>query len=439
MARTTSTRSKRTKKTEDTPAAEAETVTPTEIEDAVTLDDTPAPAEEGETTPGPAEAQSETDGSDQPDGSAGDDTLTPASPAEEPSPAPVPPSPAPAQRRGPGFVPLLAGGVLAAGIGYGAAYMGVLPVPSTGSDDISALTSAVDAQSQTLANLQSELSTLANAEPPALPEVDLSPVLSEIAALGDRVDGATGSIDDLAGRLTVLEERPVFTGELDQDSAAMAAAVDQLQTQLRDQEGRNEALAEELRSLADEAQAGMTEAQTAIAEAEARAQESVAAATAQAALSRIRIAMAAGDPFADALAELPESIALPEALSAAAETGVPTLADLQSSFPAAARAALPIAIRDSAGDSATDRLGAFLRGQIGGRSLEPREGTDPDAILSRAQAAVTAGDLDTALAEIAALPEVALAEMADWTATAQARNDADAALDGLAAALGGTN
>ena len=48
-------------------------------------------------------------------------------PVEEPSQeAPHAPQSAPAEpRRGPGVVPLLLGGVVAAGLGYGAAYMGL--------------------------------------------------------------------------------------------------------------------------------------------------------------------------------------------------------------------------------------------------------------------------------------------------------------------------
>jgi hypothetical protein len=86
-----------------------------------------------------------------------------------------------------------------------------------------------------------------------------------------------------------------------------------------------------------------------------------------------------------------------------------------------------------------DRFTAFLQGQVAGRAIEPREGDGPDAVLSRAQAAVSAGELETALAEISALPEAAQAEMADWVAQAEARVEVVTALDGVAEALSGTN
>jgi len=70
--------------------------------------------------------------------------------------------------------------------------------------------------------------------------------------------------------------------------------------------------------------------------------------------------------------------------------------------------------------------------QTGVRSLEPREGNDPDAVLSRAEAAVRAGDLGAALDEITALPDPGQAALADWAATAQTRADALGAMADVA-------
>lgn len=73
--------------------------------------------------------------------------------------------------------------------------------------------------------------------------------------------------------------------------------------------------------------------------------------------------------------------------------------------------------------------------QLGARSVTPREGDDPDAVLSRAEAAVVDGQLDAALAEIAALPETARAEMAGWEAAAAKRLSAMRAAETLAQSL----
>ena len=346
------------------------------------------------------------------------------------APPPIAATNPPARRRGGlgSALLLIAGGVIAGVIGYGVAVVGVLPPAGTDEQE-AVLTSTLDTQLQSIAALEAELAAMAA----TTPEVDFSPVLTQITDLSTRLDGAIATITDLTVRVETLESRPVFTGEVAQDSAAVATAVEQLQSQLRAQQDQNTALAAEMQQIADTAQ-------TAIAQAESRAQNSVAAATVQMTLGRLRTAVLTGDPFADALNDLPPTIEVPETLRSAAETGVPALETLQHSFPPVARAALPIAIRETAGAGATDRFGAFLRSQIGGRSLEPRAGDDPDAILSRAQAALAIGDIAQTLGEISTLPPLAQAEMADWVGTAQTRLETDAALDTLAATLNaGTN
>ena len=78
-------------------------------------------------------------------------------------------------------------------------------------------------------------------------------------------------------------------------------------------------------------------------------------------------------------------------------------------------------------------LGNFLRVQTGARSIEPREGSDPDAVLSRANAAVETGDVAGALTEIGSLPQPAQDAMATWIGRAKIWTDANAALVALAA------
>jgi hypothetical protein len=109
---------------------------------------------------------------------------------------------------------------------------------------------------------------------------------------------------------------------------------------------------------------------------------------------------------------------------APAGDGVPSLAALVDAFPPAARDALDASIRATMGEGALDRVSAFLRVQTGARSLEPRAGDDPDAVLSRAEAALRAGDLETTLAELTALPEAGQAAMADWIQAARTRFEA---------------
>lgn len=113
-----------------------------------------------------------------------------------------------------------------------------------------------------------------------------------------------------------------------------------------------------------------------------------------------------------------------------------SLPQLQDSFPAAARAALDASIAADA-DTGTpmERLGNFLRTQSGARSLSEREGDDPDAVLSRAQARLSEGDVQATLAEISALNEAGQAAMAGWVEDAKARAEAEAAVSDLSSAL----
>lgn len=364
-----------------------------------------------------------------------------SAPASDAEPEALPePEPAPAvQQRGPGMGALLIGGVVAAAVGYGAAIFGLAGGTDTSATDtaLAEAMAAIEAQQGTIAALEADVATLAAAEPPAMPEVDLSGVESAIAGVASDVAGVSTTIDALTDRIVTLEERPVFTGEVTADTTEMTEALAAIEARIAAQQAAAEqAVADaqaEAAAAEAEAQAAAEAAEAAIAEAEAEAAEIAAATQTQAVLRRVEIAFASGAPFTEVLTDLPGDV--PEALAAVAETGVPTLEELQAAFPAAARAALPIALRETAGDSATDRAAAFLLGQIGGRSIEPRDGDDPDAVLSRAQAAVAAGDLPTALTEITALPEGAAAMLNDWVGQVESRAAAQAALAELSAAL----
>ncbi|PJF09950.1 hypothetical protein CUR21_08745 [Pseudorhodobacter sp. MZDSW-24AT] len=155
-----------------------------------------------------------------------------------------------------------------------------------------------------------------------------------------------------------------------------------------------------------------------------------------AALGRVQAAVDSGQPFAGALTDLAE-LEVPETLSSVAEAGVPSRAALEDAFPAAARAALDASLRATMGEGWSDRFSTFLQSTTGARSLVPREGDDPDAVLSRAEAALRAGDLELALTELTSLPPEGQAEMAAWTAMAQTRLDALAAVSSLSAAVEG--
>ena len=130
---------------------------------------------------------------------------------------------------------------------------------------------------------------------------------------------------------------------------------------------------------------------------------------------------------------------VPEGLSAAAETGVATLPSLRDSFPEAAHTAIRASIQASAGEGIVARSRAYLRAQVASRSLSPRPGGSPDAVLSRMEERLRNDDLAGALAEADALPSEATAAMADWLASARLRQGALEGLAALAGAVPATN
>ncbi|MEL6640936.1 MAG: hypothetical protein AAFP98_06425, partial [Pseudomonadota bacterium] len=100
-----------------------------------------------------------------------------------------------------------------------------------------------------------------------------------------------------------------------------------------------------------------------------------------------------------------------------------------------AKVGAPSATAASASGEQSSAFGAFLREQLNVRSVAPREGDDADAVLSRAQAAVSEGQLQTALDEIGGLPDIAKAKLAEWAATAETRVAALNAADDISLSL----
>lgn len=229
-----------------------------------------------------------------------------------------------------------------------------------------------------------------------------------LAASAAREDQMAQQLQSLADRLAALENAPIGT------SGASAAQI--------------AALTEEAQQKAMAAQQEAEKAKTAAAE-EARKAETSAAVTA------IRAAIETGAAFDGALATLSGAgVAVPEDLTSQA-TGVPTLSALTSAYPDAARDALAISLAEVPGNGTWDRISAFLRSQTGARSLTPRSGDDPDAVLSRAEAALRAGDLEAALAELAKLPQAGQDRMAEWAGLANKRLSAIKAVESLASEL----
>jgi hypothetical protein len=313
--------------------------------------------------------------------------------------APSDPSPKPAPARN-GWAGPVFGGFIAATAGFALAQF--VPNGWPLQDTAALQTALADQQKQTTA-LQTALDKLALRPATTTDQT----VLDRLAAL-ESVQPAdvapTEQLNDLQSRLTALESMALGPAASPEMLATQKAAADKV----------------------------LAAAQATAAQITADAEKSAKAAEAQAALGQLQAALESGAPFATAL---PTFANLPAILTDNAESGLPTLASLQASFPAAARVALESALRANMGESWSDRVTNFLRTQTGARSLTAREGTDPDAVLSRAEAALNTGDLATTLTEITALPSESQVALADWQAQATKRQAAVDAVAALAAAM----
>jgi hypothetical protein len=357
--------------------------------------------------------------------------------------------PPPVRRRGGGaFLGTVLGGILAAGAGFGLARMvpGGWPVQGN-----SALEAQIKAQEDSLAGLKAQLSDLA-ARPVQDTTAEIATLKSELEKMiadssagidpAPMIAEATGdiqaSIAALDGRLTEIEKRPVGGAGAGVSSAAIAAYDRQLQdlrAQIAAQKGQGSDIAAQIEAVAADAKAQLAAAAQDAERLKAEGAAAVQTATTGAAMGRIRAAIEAGGPYAGAVADLMAlGMQIPPDIAGLAETGVPTLTDLQRSFPAVARDALSAALRAQTPTGWGDRLTAFLRTQTGARSLSPRDGTDPDAVLSRAEGLLADGDIAATLAELGTLPAAAKDVLAPWVTEAESRQKAIAALSALSAA-----
>ena len=307
--------------------------------------------------------------------------------------------------------------------------LAAMPTPELGQETVQSLSQAAAAAG---AEAGAEAARRIIAESPASDtpanlNATLSAQASQIAALGQAVDDLRAALPaDLAQRLdsqkAALDElsaRPTIDPETAQRVQQVADSVAQTQAQLRQ---ASEAATAELARVRAEAAA----LQDASAEAARRARTAAAAATLSSALTTGQPGATGGRDAA--VAQLEQAgVAVPQALTAE----IVPLDQLQASFADAARAGLGASL--GAGDTGGSALGNFLRAQTGARSIEPREGGDPDPILSRADAAVARGDIAAALAEIDVLPEPGRAAMKGWTDQARAWQAASGAVAGLTA------
>ncbi len=392
-----------------------EALAPTETPD----DARPAAGTETDTVEAIADAVIVPDEPEQPESPVDDNAPPPPADAPVIEDAPAADAPAPAEKvvervieKRAGVLPMILAGAIVAAAGFAAGVSDLLPLRATPTD----LSGDVAALAGRVADVESGLSSVA-----APPTPDLAPLTA-------RLDAIETTLADLAARQTAVDDRfatldariadiatlPVTEGT----SQAVAAAVEAELAGLRSSIAAERA---EVEQMLDSAR-----------EKEAKAAEQARLAEAKAAIARLVSAIDRGDDLQAELAALGGlGVSVPDALNQAG-AGVATLSALQADFPDAARVALAQS-RTSAGTEGG--VATWLQRQLGARSVTPRDGDDPDAILSRAEAALTQGQLDVALQEVDALPDAARVPLANWQAAAAARLAATRAVDAIAAEL----
>ena len=291
----------------------------------------------------------------------------------------------------------------------------------------------------------------------ALLRADMAVLRDEIAALGSAAGAAAATGEALAARLDAVEGRAealaAAAGEaragldglrqrLDESEAAMAARDDRAEEALAATAARAEALLARLQRAGagverlDRLEASVQALQRQAGELDRELGRAPGRGAAFAlALGQLRQAAAQGAAFGAELeaarALAPDGLEAEFAVLAAHAAGIASRDALARTLPAAMDAARK-AERLAAADGWVEHTLARLEGLVSLRSLDGGQaGGDATAVAARARARLEAGDLEGAVAELAALAPPAAAAAAGWLAAARAHLAVHAALDGL--------
>lgn len=336
------------------------------------------------------------------------------------------------QKRG-SFFPGFIGGLVAAAIVCGGVYYFF-------QDRLNGL-GGIETNTAGLAQLTTKVEELGASIPTVPPPVDTSALETSIAALESSVTAISTDVSalqdvppvDLSGLTTDIQSLTARLADLElEEGNADSAQADAAAEQLANFKTELDQLVADAEAKVAEAEANIAEAETKAAEADAAATQAAAKAKAAAQLVELKSAVEGGAPYSDLISGLDD---VPAELVAHADSGVPALSVLQQQFPNAARAAVGAAQTIPEDASTGEKLTAFLRRQTNARSLAPKDGDGPDAVLSRAEALLASGDLDAALSEMAELPEDAQNAMSAWLADAKTRQSALLSINALSAEM----
>jgi hypothetical protein len=348
------------------------------------------------------------------------------------------------------FAGFLAGGAVAALIGYFAAgYINPSPVPLDSGDGIAALTAQYDAK---ITALEGQIADIKAAPQPQV-NAEVTALQNAFDQQAARLAQTEAKLDQALADLEAVREQqaqpPVSSGGgvstattalIKQYGDEIAALKAQLTAQIEAQGVDRAALSARLDEVSRIASQKLVQAQAKVEELTKDIANSAKSVDLTLTKERLNAAVESGKAYGALLSQIASEtgVEVPTALSDAAATGVATLEQLRKDFPAAARRALKTSLQTEAGGGLTDKLTAYLKAQVGARSLEEREGDDPDAILSRVEGALSRGELAAAVEQAQQLPASGLAELSDWLAEAEIRLRVEGALQELSTAIDGS-
>jgi uroporphyrinogen-III synthase len=313
--------------------------------------------------------------------------------------------------------------------------------PAGSPPDLTPLTKRLDVLEQDVEALRAGGQQPAQASPAP----DLSALTDRIAALEAKLPSTPGAdVGGLNEKIAALETRLSALQGQTPASAVDPAAVDKLSKE-------NETLRSDVAALKAQL-AAVDQALT------ARGQDAGAVAFALA-VGNLGGALSTARPFAAELTALGDLAAKDAALATQvkqltapladrAATGVPTLVELQSRFPAVARAivdaakqATPTAVETTESQDWYQRpvgwlssAGDWLARQVSVRPVGEVAGDDPGARVARAEVRLSHNDLAAAVKELDGLSGPAAAAAAPWLGDARARLAVDQILAALQAA-----
>ncbi len=272
----------------------------------------------------------------------------------------------------------------------------------------------------------SEAATTASGSGEGLPDINdrLAALEQQLAAMSKAQQSASDTLAALPSFEATLSTTEATVAMAGQQTAALSGSVDTLQR-------TTESLDADLGTLTERIDRAENELDN-IGGAYQRAAAMVVA------IGDIDRSIARAEPYETALHSLralgkdaPEVAQAIAALEPMAAQGVPTLTTLKASFGDVGSRIL--LAEDGSGtlvDQVSDNLFGIINMRPAGAAVE---GDDGRAIVARAQAKLSADDLEGTIAELAGLSAASLESADGWLADAKGRLSADAAVDDLRA------